>query len=74
MMKTRYRLKTLALAILDMPGYEQILVTLPADAVLEPSVKASALSAGWLAVYWEGKHYSVYKRGLARKNERVSAA
>jgi hypothetical protein len=74
MMKTWYRLKTPALAILDTPGYEHIFVTLPADAVLEPSVKPSALSAGWLAVYWEGRHYSVYQRDLARKIERVPAA
>jgi len=72
MVKTRYLLKTPALAI--MPGYEHILVTLPSDAVLEPSVKASAPSAGWLAVYWEGRHYSVYQGDLARKIERVPAA
>ena len=73
MMKTRYRLKTPGLAILDMPGYEPILVTLPADAVLEPSDRP-ALSSGWQAVYWEGRHYSLYKRSLDQKTERVSAA
>ena len=74
MMKTRFRLKAPTLAILDTPGYEHILVTLPADAVVQRSIKPSALSSGWLAGYWEGRHYSVYPRDLARKVERVAAA
>ena len=74
MVKTRYRLKTPALAMVNMPGGEHILVTLPADAVLERCVKPSELSAGWLAVYWEGRHYSVYQKDLARKIELVPAA
>jgi hypothetical protein len=71
MMETRFRLKAPTLAILE-TGYEDILVTLPADAVLERSVEPSALSSGWLAVFWEGRQYSVYQEALASEGFCVS--
>ena len=75
-MVTLFRLKAPTPAILDKPGGEHVLVTLPADAVLEQeqSFQFSTTLLGMVNVYWEGRYYSVHLKDLKGKAERFSTA
>jgi hypothetical protein len=75
-MMSRYRLKAPTPAILDRPGGKHVLVTLPADAVLEQeqSFQFSTTLLGMVSVYWEGLYYSVHLKDLKRKAECFSTA
>ena len=70
---TRYRLSSPIPAIYHTPEGAELRVTLPASAVLVESVLDSILF-GMVDVFWERRHYSVHRRDLLKKAERVSAA
>jgi hypothetical protein len=70
---TRYCLSGPIPAIYQTPEGAELRVTLPAGAVLVESVLDSTL-LGMVGVYWEKRHYSVHRRDLLKKAERVSAA
>jgi len=70
---TRYCLSDPIPAIYQTPEGAELRVTLPAGAVLVESVLDSTL-LGMVGIYWEKRHYSVHRRDLLKKAERVSAA
>jgi hypothetical protein len=70
---TRYCLSGPIPAIYQTPEGAELRVTLPAGAVLVESVLDSTL-LGMVGIYWEKRHYSVHRRDLLKKAERVSAA
>jgi hypothetical protein len=59
-------------AIYHAPDGREPRVNLPAGAVLVESVRQTLF--GMIDVYWERRHYSVHRRDLFKKAERVSAA
>lgn len=75
-MQSRYRLTRPIRAILDkLEGH--VSVQLPAGTVLTRYSPASVNSAtlfGMVGVYWEGRHYSVYRNDLLFKAEQVESA
>jgi hypothetical protein len=62
-------------AILDNPDEgEQVRVTLPVGAILQPTSQPSTTLAGMVGVHWEGRHYSVSLSELLLKAELVQSA
>jgi hypothetical protein len=59
-------------AIYQAPEGADLRVKLPAGAVLVECVVQTLF--GMIDVYWERRHYSVHRRDLFKKAERVSAA
>jgi len=59
-------------AIYHTPEGGDLCFKLPAGAVLVESVLQ--ILFGMIDVYWEGRHYSVHRRDLFKKAERISAA
>ena len=70
---TRYRLSASIPAIYHTPEGPELRVMLPAGAVLVETVLDSTLF-GMIGVYWEKRYYSVHRRDLLKKAERVSTA
>jgi hypothetical protein len=72
MMMLRYYLTAPIPAIYHTPAGGEARVNLPAGAVLVESVLQTLF--GMIDVYWERRHYSVHRRDLFKKAERVSTA
>ena len=71
---TRYRLTAPIPAIYHPPEGGELRVTLPGGALLVESLLQSTTLLGMVGVYWERRHYSVHRRDLLKKAERVSMA
>lgn len=69
-----YVLKVPISAILDKQEGQNASVKIPAGAVLRESAQPSTTLLGMIGVYWEGRHYSVSFRDLARNADLVEGA